>query len=173
MKPFTTIETLRNGKFKFLAQIEGVTRERIAQELAGESVVSYRVPNGQSLESVWFLQLFLRSGLVVEITASSTQVENWQEFGTININICEGAKQSKLEGVMVGVESFEIEGVNLLLHEDEKYLIESGIVLRSSQAKEIMVAAGEYPGSLTVQAPFSGGGFEPQFPDAYHMGALL
>lgn len=166
MKPFTTTESLPGGKTRFLANFEGAPRVRFTAMLSGESVVAYCVPSGQSLEGAWFLQLFLGSEFVVEITASSTRAENWQEFGTVNVVVMEQGRQTQLDGPKVEVMPFQIEDVTLLLYEDENHLVESGLALRGRQLEDVLIVAGEYPGSITVKAPFAGSGFEPQFPIA-------
>jgi hypothetical protein len=129
--------------------------------LEGDVLKAICIPAGQSWACPYFIQLALGSGLIVEITSSSTCVEGWDEFGTVNVTLANSA----LVAGTVPVD-LSIKHVGVLLFANESVVVESGLTLESENGAEIVIAAGQLPGSMSLKAAFQECKFEPQFPES-------
>jgi hypothetical protein len=64
---------------------------------------------------------------------------------------------------MKSLTDFRVESVERLVYEDADVYTECGIALKDSSLREIVIASGTAPGSVSIAAPFSTDGFQPEF----------
>ena len=161
MKPFIT-DALENGRHMLRMQFEGMERSELKDLFLRKCIVAYALPKGHTLETAWQFQICFDSGDVFEFSSACTEVQDWQEIGSLNINKINGiANENIFE--KFNVESFCISNVEVLVYEDVNVFAECGIVLIGSPGSEVIVAASVSPGSVSVQAPFSTLPFQPEF----------
>ncbi|MFC5475101.1 hypothetical protein [Paraherbaspirillum soli] len=166
MKPYIT-DAFKDGKFVLKFQCEGKSYEQIQETLQGTQVTAYAMPDTHSFQSAWLFQLFFSNGCVVEFSSSCTEVGGWQEVGSLNLRFDQELTLDQAQDatlcVKTGVEKFYVKSIDRLIYEDADVYAECGIVFSDSSGREILVAAGPAPGSVSVQAPFSTGEFQPEF----------
>lgn len=163
MKPFIT-DARKDGRCTLPLQLEGIERERLGDVLLGSSVVAYALPEGHSLESAWQCRFLLEKGGTFEFSSACTVVAGWQEVGSLNVkHILQGEDLNERLFIEVKVERFHITAVECLVYEAQEVYSECGIVLRDATGRELIVAAGVSPGSVSIKAPFSKEPFSPEF----------
>jgi len=152
MKPFTTIERTPDGRQLFPMQIEGASRSTFSAVLIGACIRWIAVPRGQALEEAWFLQIGLDTDLVLEFTASSTNVDGRNEVGTINLAVRQLAERACFDSQTVVLSSpVKIEDVTVIQQLDEDRVVESGVTLQLGMLRDLVISAGELPGALVVR----------------------
>ncbi|WP_295921363.1 hypothetical protein [uncultured Xanthomonas sp.] len=163
MNPYTTTKESSDGRILLPLQCDGVQYEKIKDLLTGEKLQSINFPNGQELSLTWFVRLNFASGVVAEITSSSTLAFENEELGSINFGIVSSGKlQADLEDFEV--KDFTVANVQILSFSIRNFTVDAGLVITSGKDEKMFLAAGEFPGSISVAAPFISGSFAPQFP---------
>jgi len=167
MKPFITPELMSNGRKVFKYQCEGINPDDLSNTIRGKFLHGYFLPKGHSFSEAWELSLFFDSDLEFQFSSASTDIGNWQEVGSLNIRLLRNQmKKIKKDEVRIesSIEKIDIEMVEKLIYEDQDIVVECGLLLRSQDGREAVIAAGIPPGSVSMMAPFSSSyPFEPQF----------
>lgn len=164
MKHFTTSIPIEGGRRRLPIQFEGVLRESLSANLVGDLILSIATPEGHSLSKVWYAQVEMSSGKAVEFTASSTEVEGWVEYGTINVGLMHARTPVAKPLITAAIKEFVIKAVELLVAEEENYQIEAGLVITAEDGRELVVVAGDIPGAFSVRLPGEKNELDPQFP---------
>ncbi len=169
MKPFITPEISVTGKKVLAFQCEGIEpNAAVAPGRAhGQQIVAYAMPSEHSFQAAWLFWLILGSGEMLEFSSACTQIVDWQEVGTLNIRFIgrasDASADSHLHMATVAVPTVRLQALEKLVYEDADVVSECALILRGEGGKEIVVAAGIPPGSVSVSASFNNGAFEPQF----------
>lgn len=155
MKPYIT-DALQGGRFVLPFQIEGIPADQVGTSFDAASVVAYGLPKSQALQAAWLFRLVLDTGWILDFSSACTGVGGWQEIGSLNLQFARTANEGDaIEWVMNPLEDFRIASVERLVFEDEEVYAESGISFKDARHREIIVAAGTAPGSVTVALPSS------------------
>lgn len=164
MKPFIIPDILPDGKKVLHFQCENANAENVKNILQGLSIVAYSMPVGHSLQAAWNFRLILSNGYSLEFSSACTVVVGWQEVGSLNIQLINEANPG-IDSVFVRVEvpPFRIKSLVKLVYEDQNFRSECGIAIEGDNEEEIVIAAGNSPGSVSIAAPFSVSPFEPEF----------
>lgn len=160
MKPYIT-DSLENGRHVLRLQLEGIPRTRLNGILTGKHVVAYSLPEGHSLSAAWQYRMHFDDGTAWEFSSACTEIDGWQEIGSLNVRNVSNEPVSHLFQ-RTDIIAFPIRRLEYLVHQDAKVFAESGLIFASDDGKEIIVAAGVSPGSVSVLAPFSSQPFEPE-----------
>jgi len=163
MKPFITPEISPDGRKNLNLQCEGIDRQDLGEFMRGRAITAYALPNSQTLKAAWLFRLVLDDGSSLEFSSASTEVVDWQEVGSINIRLVDKSSPPAEDFLWVDMLPLEIVGVDVLIYEDEDVISECGIVICGIDEKEVIVAAGIPPGSVSIMNPILVGAFEPQF----------
>ena len=166
MKPFIT-NASEHGKFILRFQCEGKLREQIEETLLGSSIDSYAMPLTHSFQSAWIFRLYFDNGYCCEFSSSSTELIGWQEVGSLNIRFIKNEdEQEESQNLLpkTYLDTFQVNNIEKLVYNDNDVYSECGLVFRDDQGKEIIIAAGISPGSVSVCASFTTGPFQPEFP---------
>jgi hypothetical protein len=173
MKPFIT-DACKDGRCTLPFQLEGLKREQLEDTLVGKCIVAYALPEGHSLECAWQCRFLLAHGSVLEFSSACTVVTGWQEVGSLNIKYSHSeADRSADIFKEVAVAKCHIAAIQRLIYEDSRVYSECGLVIHDLSGREVIVAAGVSPGSVSVSAPFSDESFSPEFPLTYYRHDLL
>ncbi|MBT2337073.1 hypothetical protein J7E49_24615 [Variovorax paradoxus] len=155
MKPYIT-DAFQDGRFVLPFQVEGLSADQIGKPFEAARVLAYEVPKSQTLEAAWLFRLILDTGWIVDLSSACTGVGGWQEIGSLNLGFArEGTDATAIEWVINSIEDFQIASVERLIFEDAEVYAESGIALKDTAHREIVVAAGVAPGSVSVLMPAS------------------
>lgn len=160
MKPFIT-NSLKNGRHMLRFQLDGMERCQLNDLFLDKCIVAYSLPEGHTLESAWQCRVHLDSGNIFEFSSACTEVDGWEELGSLNIAKVD-SKASEDLFKRTKVEPFFICFIECLVYENTSVFAECGIVLRDNSGEEMIIAAGISPGSVSVQAPFTTLQFEPE-----------
>lgn len=170
MKPFITPKTSLTGKKLLEFQCEGIEAKALGAFFEGRSIVAYAMPASHTLHSVWQFDLILDNGKRVEFSSACTQVFEWQEAGSLNLQvfggICDDTDDPLLQVTRLSISCPRIVSIAKLTYEDTDFSSECGLALFCGNGEEILVAVGVAPGSVSVSAPFGRNSFEPEFPIA-------
>jgi len=150
MKPYIT-DAFHDGRYVLPFQVEGLSAGQLGKPFEASRVLAYGVPKSQTLEAAWLFRLILESGWILDLSSACTGVGRWQEIGSLNLAFArEGADATAIEWVINPIEDFQIASVERLIFEDAEVYSESGITLKDTTHREIVVAAGVAPGSVSV-----------------------
>jgi hypothetical protein len=164
MKHFTTSVPIDAGRVRLPMQIEGVRREALISSLAGDEILCVSVPENNSLEQSWFASAALKSDRRIDISGSSSDVGNWEEYGTINLELLRSPLEIEMRTIDVALEAFFIQSAFVLVVDESDHQIEAGIVISAEDGREIFVVAGDIPGAFSLRMPDGQGDLRPQFP---------
>lgn len=155
MKPYTTIEVLPDGTRYLPMQWNGAEPSEVAQLLQGRRLLACRFPSTQTANLAWQVVLSFDSNVSLEVTSSSTVVQGWDEFGTINIEILSGAlTESECEWVNLELsEALDVTCVEVVRWQGAGLIVDSGIRLRFSDDRILSVVAVDVPGALLLTLP--------------------
>ncbi len=166
MKPYTTIDVLPGGTRYLPMQWDGARPSEVAQLLQGRRLLSCRVPSTQSASLAWQVILNFDSNVSLELTSSSTVVQGWDEFGTINVEILSSALvESKCEWVNLELsEALDVTCVEVVRWQGAGLIVDSGIRLHFSDDRILSVVAMDVPGALLLTLPGDAAPCSWQFP---------
>lgn len=153
MKPFI-IDAFRDGKCVLEYQIENSTGLPLNESLVNSAICAVSVPVKQSLEQAWILRLTFDNGATADFSSASTNVGRWRELGSLNIRLFYGHNDetASVSFAHHEVSGFKIKQVDRLVYEEPGLYVENGIILISEEGREIWIAAGVSPGSVSMQA---------------------
>lgn len=165
MNPFAISKVLGGcGILLLPIQVRGVERKRLSDALRGAWVSSISIVESHSLRRTWFARALLSSGGCIDFTSSTTEVGNWVDVGTMNVEVFSDPPIIDKELSTYPLEAFVIEMVSLLVVEEGEVVAEAGIVLSGSEGRDIQLVAGEIPGSFSVGLPGEASGLDSRFP---------
>lgn len=155
MKPYTTIDVLPGGTRYLPMQWDGARPSEVAQLLQGRRLLCCRVPSTQTASLAWQVVLSFDSNVFLELTSSSTVVQGWDEFGTINVEILSGVLvESKCEWVNLELsEALDVTCVEVVRWQGAGLIVDSGIRLHFSDGRILSVVAVDVPGALLLTLP--------------------
>lgn len=163
MKPYIT-DALQNGRFVLPFQVEGLPADQLGSPFDAANVLAYGLPKSQTLQAAWLFRLMLDTGWILDFSSACTGVGGWQEIGSLNLRFTrEVSDGDAIDWSMNPLEDFRIVLVERLIFEDAEVYAESGIVLKDSTHREIVVAAGTAPGSVSIAVPFSTSPLQSEF----------
>jgi len=139
-------------------KLEGVDSLRALLEKGLTGFATQTAEHGR-FTSIW---LFLHKNIVLEIHSSMTDIESWQEVGTLlfrRLDINDNhPPQISLDSVWANIKSLD----KLIIKEDA-YSAESGMVIRNNNDEELIIVCGAYPYTLEMLAPFCDFDFQPEY----------
>jgi hypothetical protein len=135
----------------FEMQVDGVGRQEISSKLVGESIIDVFIPSSQSTESLWFARIALSSGMLIELTSSSTSTKDWKEYGTINLRLVPAKDAEELSLSKLMINTCCIEAVTILDFVDSDCIAEAGIAFELDAGGELVALAGGAPGSFAIR----------------------
>lgn len=163
MKPYIT-DAFQDGKFVLPFQVEGLPADQLSAPFHAARVLAYGLPRSQTLQAAWLFRLMLDTGWILDFSSACTGVGGWQEVGSLNLGFTQEASDADaIEWVMNPLGDFQIVSVERLIYEDAEVYSESGIVLKDSTHREIVVAAGTAPGSVSIAMPSSTSSLQSEF----------
>jgi hypothetical protein len=145
-------------------QIEGARRERLASLVTGEQILFVSIPADQSMGQAWFTFAELASGTAVAFTASSTDGDGWEEYGTMNVELLASSPHLAKGTVEAELDGFVVQSVFVLVVDDAQWQIEAGLAILAEDGRELIFVAGEIPGAFSMMMPNGQGELRPQFP---------
>ena len=164
MKPFIT-DAFRDGRFHLPFQVEGLASEDLGSVFLGANVLSCLLPENHSMEAAWLPRLVLDNEWCIDFSSACTEVGNWKEVGSLNLEFCWRPPEGEsVKWSTTSLSDFCIKRVELLIYEDSEVSTAAGIVLIDKVGREIVVATGISPGSVSIALPLSQGSFRPEFP---------
>jgi len=161
MKPFIT-DAFQGGKFVLPFQIEGLPADQIAVPFEKAGVVAYGLPDSHTLKAAWLFRLVLNTGWVVDFSSACTEVGEWQEIGSLNLGFASKQPEDSIRWRTQSLGDFEVKSIERLVYEDAEVYTECGIILTDLTEREIVIAAGPAPGSVSIATPFSTDTFQPE-----------
>lgn len=166
MKPYTTIEVLPDGTRYLPMQWNGAKPSEVAQLLQGRRLLACRFPATQTANLAWQVVFSFDSNVSLEVTSSSTVVQGWDEFGTINVEILSSAlTESACEWVTLELsEALDVTSVEVVRWQGAGLLVDSGIRLHFSDDRILSVVAVDVPGALLLTLPGDVAPWSWQFP---------
>jgi len=163
MKPYIT-DAFQGGKFVLPFQVEGLPADQLGAPFNAARVLAYGLPKSQTLQAAWLFRLMLDTGWILDFSSACTGVGGWQEIGSLNLGFTQEASDADaIEWVITSLEDFQVLSVERLVFEDAEVYAESGIVVTDSMHREIVVAAGTAPGSVSIALPSSTGSLQSEF----------
>lgn len=167
MKPHTTIELLADGTRYLPIQWEGAKPVEVAKLLRARKLLACRIPATQTAELTWQVLLKFDADLSIELTSSSTLVKEWDEFGTINVDILSSAMtESTNDWVDLELsEALDVICVEVVRWKSAGLLVDSGIRLHFSAGRILSVVAVDVPGALLLTLPGDIAPCSWQFPE--------
>ncbi|WPO98295.1 hypothetical protein SFA35_16785 [Pseudomonas sp. HR96] len=156
---------VENGHTYLNMQVEGAAPHEISNRLINKSVECLHIHKRDDLSSCWRVLIEFGSGEMLEVSASETEVVDWNEIGTINLAFRPG-------GVPVdaaiykrlAVDPFVVNEVELLTCTEDLVFSECGILLKGLAGEIFIVAIGEMPFQLSVSLHSSNNLFLPRYP---------
>lgn len=163
MKPYIT-DAFHDGRYVLPFQVEGLSADQIGKPFEAARILAYGVPKSQTLEAAWLFRLILDSGWILDLSSACTGVGGWQEIGSLNLAFArEEGDATAIEWVINPIEDFQIASVERLIFDDAEVYAETGIALKDAAHREIVVAAGVSPGSVSVLIPASASPLQAEF----------
>lgn len=164
MNPFI-VDPFQDGRYVLGYQIENSTSTPLREAVLGASINKVAIPKRHSLKAAWIVRLAFDNNLSVEFSSACTDIGNWREIGSLNINIFSNIDNDPESFIFdeYAINDFRVAALDRLVYEEENLFVENGIVFSSEKGEEIWIAAAPAPGSVTVQAPFSIQEFSPEF----------
>ncbi|WP_312236041.1 hypothetical protein [Stenotrophomonas sp.] len=166
MKPYSAIEVLPDGVRYLPIQLEGAEPGELTELLRGRQLLACRVPTTQTASLAWQVILSFDSNVSLELTCSSTVVQGWDEFGTINVEFLAGAAaESTCEWANLEVpEGLYVEYAAIVRWQGAGLIVDSGIRLHLSDGRLLSVVVVDAPGSLLLTMPGDAAPHSWQFP---------
>lgn len=163
MKPFIT-DAFKNGKFVLPFQVEGLPTEDFGKLFEGACVLAYGLPESHDFQTAWLFRLVLDSGWIVDFSSACTGVGGWQEIGSLNLAFARGQpERDPVKWMMTALADFQVASVDRLIYEDGDVYTECGLLLKDRTDREVVVATGTAPGSVSILVPLSANAFQPEF----------
>jgi hypothetical protein len=108
--------------------------------------------------------LTLSTGWIVDFSSACTGTGKWQEVGSLNIDFArDHQSDDDISWTTSPVIDYLVKSVDCLIFEDAEVYADCGIVVTDFRDREITIAAGLPPGSVSIAAPFSTDQFRPEF----------
>jgi hypothetical protein len=164
MKPFTTDKS-QGGKFVLPFQVEGLPASQLRVPFKKARILAFGLPESHTFEAAWLFRLVLDTEWTVDFSSACTGIGGWQEIGSLKLEFApQQSNRDSIHWLMKPLANFRLELVERLVYEDADVYTECGIALKDSTHREIVVAAGTAPGSVSIAAPFSTDRFQPELP---------
>lgn len=162
MKSFTTRQMTDQGKILLPMQLEGMSRNTAGGLLLNQAITELGIPVSHTPGKTWFARVTLGCGSTVDITASSTEVESWHEYGTLNAEFLPTVASPNVALSRYPISAFIIDRVDVLVAEDASYQVEAGLIFTAIDGRELAFVAGDIPGAFSVKLPEGAGELHPQ-----------
>ncbi|WP_314101476.1 hypothetical protein [uncultured Stenotrophomonas sp.] len=155
MKPYSTIEIAKDGTRYLPMQIRGAQPGGLAALLKGRRLLACKVPERQKGRLVWQVTLSFTSDLTLELTSSSTAAQDWDEFGTINVDVLTGVVPTSVNDLidLELPEGLEVVRIEVIRWQGDGLTVDSGIRLHFSGGQAFSVVAFDLPGQLLLTMP--------------------
>lgn len=165
MKRCTTKSDLSQIHFRFDCECIGFKFDEIKSIIQDKEIVSYSIPKGQSLTATWNFRLNFSNLVCIELFSKINHVSGWAETGSVALRLIEAIAPGVRSDVFETrpIPHFNVDSVSLLVYREGQVNSECGIILRETGGREIIVAAGVSPGSVSVRADFSSDLFAPEY----------
>lgn len=161
MKPFIT-DAYQGGKFVLPFQLEGLPADQVGMPFKKSRVLAYGLPDSHTFKAAWLFRLVLDIGWTVDFSSACTEIGEWQEIGSLNLGFMRETPNDSVRWRMESLKNFEVKSAERLVYEDAEVYTECGIILTDLTQREIVIAAGPAPGSVSIAAPFSADTFQPE-----------
>lgn len=165
MKPYITdVNGDRSKKITLMCQMQGLQRAEFVHALTAHTIVSFSYPGNQSLQEAWLFSFTLDSGWNVTFSSVCADIGDWKEVGYLNVAFSLTLPTlNETDWIIIGVNNFLIKSVEWLVVNNDEIYVECGLVVKDALDREIIVAAGVSPGSVSISSPFSNNSFIPEF----------
>jgi hypothetical protein len=143
-----------------------LSREHLLS-LTGRTLKQCSIPATQTLTATWMFCLEFDQEEVLQLSTDSVDVADWDELGCLVIaatTVEVVRSQLALPRQTWVLDNFIVAECIALVYENVAWRIESGIALRSTNEKEIIVVPGVPPGSVSVRLEGSQTTFVPELP---------
>ena len=166
MKPYTTIEQHSDGLHYLQVQLHGVELEALATLLRGRSLLTCSVPKAHAGGPVWSVSLTFDGDLRLELTSSSTVVQGWSEYGTINIEALRGPFDQAICELQNWTfeDRLTVAKVEIACWRGDGLVVPAGIRLHFSSGSVLSVVAWDVPGAMRLTLPDEAAPLCWQFP---------
>lgn len=156
-----------NRKRRLPLNILGLRETEFCRTFLGSTITEIELPTNQSAAATWCLRVFFDNEKLIELSAAITSVGGWRETGSLKILVMSSASDQSLEiagprFIRRQIDPIEVHSIFKLVYEDPNYLSECGIVFTSEAGKEMTVAAGPAPGSVTFKGHFDKSNYRPE-----------
>ena len=165
MKPCITPRNKK--KAHFCLQFDGLDEKSLIVGLTNYDINAYSTPPNQAINNVWYFDLLTAQG-VYSFTASSTQVNGWEEYGSLAIKYSKEAltvRPDFMRDVLIKP-PFRASKIQKIIYEDDDVITECGLLLSSTDSTKIIIACGISPESITADGIMFTGDFQPLYPTA-------
>ncbi len=138
---------------------------KLREFLVGSILCGYEIPNKQNLGCTWELRFYFEGKTSYLVFSSDVEsAGGWEEFGYLKCELIPETERNDSEDIFkkVLIENIAIESISLLINVEEDIEAECGIVIRSSEGKEIIISTAPSPGAVSVMAPFSIDEYKPE-----------
>jgi len=136
--------------------------------LKGKRLLRCLAPDTHSLAASWLFCLEFEGDGVLELCTDPIATRGWEEVGCLTIDATD--RHTVLEKLNMTpiqewpLDAFVIAECDVLMYEDEEWRIESGVELRSTDGRRLVVTPGVPPGSVSVALEGLAPPFEPEMP---------
>lgn len=175
MKSYATIEVSPDGKWHLPIQLEGAGLGQLHSLLEWRRLEKCRIPKGQAPTMAWRVLLELEGDVHVELSSSSTVVNGWTEYGTVNIAVL----QKELQGLdcewidLCLPSTFVVGAVAIIRWTGDGLTVDSGLRLESVDGSVLTVVSVDVPGAMRITMPGQVLPVEWQFPVSDYSLVLL
>ena len=135
--------------------------------LMGRTIRQCSIPVTHTLTETWMFCLELDQGEILKFSTYPICIGGWNELGCLTIEATTAEvvrSQLALPYQTWVLDDFILATAVALVYEDDAWCIESGIRLRSTDGREIIVVPGIPPGSVSVRLEGHDSDFAPELP---------
>lgn len=161
MKPYTSINVLPEGVRYLPMQLAGAEPGKLTGLLHGRQLLACWIPVSQTAGVAWLVILKFDHDVRIELTCSSTSIESWEEFGTVNVEVIEGrVAEPSCEHVMLELpDKLYVARTEIVRWLGAGLIADAGIRLHFSDGRMLSAVAVDIPGAMCLTLP---GHTEPQ-----------
>ncbi|WP_312252892.1 hypothetical protein [Stenotrophomonas sp.] len=161
MKPYTTIKVLPEGVRYLSMQLAGTEPMELTGLLHGRQLLACWIPVSQTAGAAWLVIWKFDHDVQIELTCSSTSIESWKEFGTVNVEVVEShvAGPCREYAMLELPDELYVARTEIVRWLGAGLIVDAGIRLHFSDGRLLSVVAVDIPGAMCLTLP---GHTEPQ-----------
>ena len=161
MKPYTTIQVLPERVRYLPMQLAGAEPVELSGLLHGRHLLACWIPVSQTADAAWLVILKFDHDVGIELTCSSTSIESWEEFGTVNVEVTKGcvAEAGREHAMLELPDKLHVARTEVVRWLSAGLIVDAGIRLHFSDGRMLSAVAVDIPGAMCLTLP---GHTEPQ-----------